>query len=137
MTKLTSLFVLLAAGTLLSGTTAFGQTQLRARVPFAFEAARAAMPAGTYNINLNTQGGGATVVRLYNPATKKSAMMVAQGSQLQRIGAETPHMTFRCRAERCSLERITTHQAEFITPSSRNRKHAAERLTYVSLNHAE
>ena len=131
MTKLTSLSFLFAAGTLLSTATAYGQT-LRAEIPFAFQASRTAMPAGTYDVKVDSLNAG-SIIRLYDRKTKKSAVVLAQGSLQPSAREGRRGITFTCRAT-CSMQRVETGETEYLTPQSKPKTRADERLTYVSMN---
>src|SRR5438552_16981120 len=78
MMKLIGTTLVLFAASTLPVASAYGQTHLKANVPFAFKASsKATMPAGVYEVILMKNNGGASIVHLRNAETSHSALVLA------------------------------------------------------------
>jgi hypothetical protein len=123
MTSLTNRFFLFAASAVFFGTTAFGQTTMKADVPFAFHIrGGASEAAGNYVIHLDTQSGG-KVVRLYNADTYHSAVAItyrAGGGPLEKVD---PRLVFRCNEDGCALSEVWTLNGGYALAHGKTRAH--------------
>jgi len=92
----------------LSGS-AFAQSELKAKIPFAFATpAGGEMPAGNYVISQLVTNTGVSSYRILNMDTRK-AVAALSSTTVKRPGGETdyrPMMTFRCIGDSCALSGI-------------------------------
>ena len=95
----------IAAGALVLGTMAFGQSSTqnlaKVTVPFRFETARATLPAGEYSVVRNNTNGGLAMVTLRNEATRQTTIAVGSAPDIYNAG--TSAVLFRCQAGSCAL----------------------------------
>lgn len=108
------LFVFAAAAAFL-GTTAFGQTALRADVPFAFHVIGGGADAGNYAIQLDN-GGTGKIVTVYNHDSHRAVLAVT--SQLVAKPGEVirPRLVFRCGDTGCALSEVWTPDGGYSIP---------------------
>ncbi|MBC7925178.1 MAG: hypothetical protein H7039_05930 [Bryobacteraceae bacterium] len=92
-----------------SGSAAFAQSDMKARVPFAFATPGGGqMPAGTYAVSKLSNNSVLTTYRLYNVESRKSVIAFA-AEVVQRPEKDTtyaPQLTFRCAGENCAISGI-------------------------------
>jgi hypothetical protein len=89
----------------LGGASAFAQSDLKARIPFAFATPGGGMmTAGSYDVSkLNT--GGIPAYRILNLDTKQSVIAVASESANRPAADKTGRavLTFRCAGDNCAI----------------------------------
>jgi hypothetical protein len=123
MKSLTNRFFLFAASAVFFGTTAFGQTTMKADVPFAFSIpGGAGEAAGNYVINLDTHNTG-KVLRLYNFDTHHGTLAItysAGGGPRQNV---EPRLVFRCGDEGCALSEVWTANGGYALAHGKIRPH--------------
>ncbi len=123
MKSLTNRFFLFASTALFLGTTAFGQTTMKADVPFAFNIPGGAGEAsGNYVINVDANGG-TKVLRLYNVDTHHSTLAItfaAGGGPGEKVD---PRLVFRCGNEGCALSEIWTLNGGYTVAHGRVKAH--------------
>ena len=106
MKTFTNRIALLAAGTLVLGATAWGQTvTMKAQIPFAFQASHKVLAAGAYTISEDGHTG--TRVATVRSATTRNAVF-AMATQLELQAKGSPAMMFLCGQEGCKLAAIRT-----------------------------
>jgi hypothetical protein len=123
MKSITNRFFLFAATAVFFGTTAFGQTTMKADVPFAFSIpGGAGASAGNYVINLDSNGG-TKVLRLYNVDTHHSAVAITFGAGGGPGDQVEPRLVFRCGDEGCALSEIWTLNGGYAVAHGKIRPH--------------
>jgi hypothetical protein len=128
MKSLVNRIAMLAAGAMVLGTMAYGQTQLTARIPFAFHTGTSSFAAGDYTIANSTMNGGNTMVTLRNAKTHETVFVGGGINDLWNTGS--PAAVFRCSDDGgCALKAIRT-PAKSITYSTA-RKHARDKEAAV------
>jgi hypothetical protein len=104
---LVSRIVTLAAGAMVLGTLAFGQTEMKATIPFPFRTAISTLPAGDYTVIRFSTVNGSPMVRMQNRSTMKT--VIVPGGLTDNWKAGNPSVTFRCTDEgNCALSGIRT-----------------------------
>ncbi len=123
MKSLTTSFFLFTATALFLGTTAFGQTTMKADVPFAFNIpGGAGEAAGNYVINLDNQSGG-KVLRFYNTDTHHAAVAITFGAGGGPMEKVDPRLVFRCGNEGCALSEVWTLNGGYAVAHGKVRHH--------------
>lgn len=82
-----SRIAMMAAGAMVLGTMAYGQTNRKANVPFAFRTAMGALPAGEYTVEQGATFGGTPVTAMAGPAAILFRCAVDRGCVL--VGVRT------------------------------------------------
>ena len=116
MKTLTNRLMLFAAATVLSGTMAYGQTQMKAEIPFAFRTANATLPAGTYMLSRVQMAGVTNVMRLWNVTSHRSTVAMSMTIESLKPG-ERPSALFACGSEGCALREIRTSNGAYTYPA--------------------
>lgn len=109
-------------GTTLGQTTAFGQTTLRADVPFAFRISGGGVDAGNYLIQLEN-GGTGKVVTVYNRASHHAALAVTFQLAAKPGEAIRPRLIFRCADTGCALSEVWTPDGGYGVTQGKPRPH--------------
>jgi hypothetical protein len=123
MKSITNRFFLFAASAVFFGTTAFGQTTMKADVPFAFNIpGGAGEAAGNYVINVDANGG-TKVLRLYNADTHHSAVAITYGAGGGPFEKVAPRLVFRCGEAGCALSEIWTLNGGYTVAHGKIRHH--------------
>lgn len=94
----------IAAALALAAPVAFGQTTLKADVPFAFVAGGVQWPAGEYEVRSDQQNGSA-VVTIRNAESGRGAVMLAQ-SPLIGKSLDQPKLMFKCGDGPCRMAEV-------------------------------
>jgi hypothetical protein len=115
------LFVFAATAVFL-GTTAFGQTTLRADVPFAFHVPGGGVDAGNYVIHLEN-GGIGKLVTVYNNGSHRSALAVTFQLNAKPGEAIQPRLVFRCGDTGCALSEVWTLDGGYGVPQGKPGAH--------------
>lgn len=115
MKSITNRFVLLATAAVVCGTAAYGQTTLKADVPFAFRIPGGGSAIGSYVIHLNTTGS-AKVAEFYNKDTHRAVLAFVNA--VPDVGAREiqPRLIFRCGDDGCALSQIWTPDGGYNVP---------------------
>jgi len=123
MKSITNRFFLFAATAVFFGTTAFGQTTIKADVPFAFSIpGGAGEAAGNYVINLDSHYGG-KVVRLYNADTRHAAVAITFSAGGGPAEQRNPRLVFRCGNAGCALSEVWTVNGGYAVVQGKIRPH--------------
>lgn len=121
---------LFAAGAVVFGTTAFGQTvHMTAQIPFAFHTAGVTLPAGAYAITMPGAEASIQAARLRSVATGRS--IVDLGLPNDPWAAGTPALRFRCGSAGCALIAIRTSKGT-TNYSSGQKKTAGEKEVAIN-----
>jgi hypothetical protein len=116
MKSIANRLFLFAAAALSLGTVAYGQTTLKADVPFAFRMPGGPTAAGHYTVQLQSSGSGKIVV-INNRQTRRSALSISN-----RLGgnakAIAPRLVFRCAESGCQLSEVWTPDGGYSLPVS-------------------
>jgi hypothetical protein len=130
MKSITNRLFLFAATALFLGTTAYGQTPMKADVPFAFRIPGGIVAAGNYVVNLDTLGGS-KVLRLYNEDTHKSAVAIPYAAGGGPQDNNSPRLVFLCSEAGCDLSEVWTPNGGYAV--QKGRAHAGEYLASIPL----
>ena len=123
MKNITNRFFLFAATAVFFGTTAFGQTPMKAGIPFAFNIpGGASEAAGNYVINLDTHSNG-KVLRLYNVDTHHGALAITFSAGGGPREQRDPRLVFRCGNEGCALSEVWTANGGYALVHAKIRPH--------------
>ncbi|MDP9170957.1 MAG: hypothetical protein M3N54_10100 [Acidobacteriota bacterium] len=129
MKTLANRVILLAASALALGSVAYGQTALKADIPFAFRASNTTMPAGSYTFYQDTRSGLVNV-RLWNSTTHRGIVTTAGPLDIYKEGK--PSVTFYCAGDACSLRAIRTAAGTLSYPAPR-KAHGETHMALVSI----
>jgi hypothetical protein len=113
------LFVV-AAAALSLGTFAYGQTTLKADVPFAFAVPGGPAQAGQYTIQFENVAGS-KVVHISNRETGRSVLTLSNRLEGNVNHPIEPRLVFRCGEEGCRLSEIWTLNGGYSLPASHSR----------------
>ena len=100
MNTLTNRIAMFAASAVVLGTLAYGQTTMKADVPFDFRTPSGTLPAGKYLVG-NVNSASTVVASLRNADFHHSAYVIGKPREDQKAGA--PALLFRCSADGCDL----------------------------------
>jgi len=104
---------------------------LKAEIPFAFEAGKARMQPGSYQVRVNRNSGGAPTVQIFNYDDHNSVLVLPRTvDQPSRTAASSSNavLTFECTDGHCALARIwdgSTSVYAFPTPKPGSTTHIA------------
>jgi hypothetical protein len=115
MKSIANRLFLFAAAALSLGTLAYGQTSVKADVPFAFRTPSGVSSAGHYTIQFDTVGGG-KIAHFSNRETRQSVMALGYRLSSSATAAIAPRLVFRCGAAGCQLSEIWTATGGFGVP---------------------
>jgi len=122
MKTLANRLFLFTTSALFLGTTAFGQTTLRADVPFAFHIPGGGVDGGNYVVQLQNTATG-KMVSLRNNDSHRAALAFAT-RLLQKPGeAIQPRLVFRCGDAGCALSEIRTPDGVYSVSQGRPGAH--------------
>jgi len=100
--------LMLTAVVVMLGAAAYGQDNLTAKVPFAFQIRGTELAAGNYSVSPMAQKNGFPVMHVRNRATGQSNLILAQNRAADVKGG-SPRLIFRCGdLSGCSLATIWT-----------------------------
>jgi hypothetical protein len=94
MKTLVNRIVMVAAGALILGTMAYGQTEMKATIPFPFRTSISTLPAGEYIVGRHDTNSGAPMATLRNQVTNSKVFV--PGGMTDNWKAGSPSMVFRC-----------------------------------------
>jgi hypothetical protein len=123
------LFVV-AAVALSLGSFAYGQTTLRAEVPFAFAVPGGPAHAGQYTVQVK-DFAGSKVVQISSRETGRSVLALPHKLADPVNGVIAPRLVFRCGEEGCHLIEIWTPSGGYSIPV--NHGHNPEYLASIPL----
>jgi hypothetical protein len=130
MKSITNRLFLFAATAMFLGTTAFGQTTLKADIPFAFHVPGGGVSGGKLSIQLRNAGNG-KIANLYNYNSHSSALAVTYKLWTKSGEAAQPRLVFRCGDNGCMLSEIWTLDGGYGVPQGKPGAH--EYLTSIPL----
>jgi hypothetical protein len=119
-----------AAFALSLGTFAYGQTTLKANVPFAFAVPGGPAQAGQYIVQFENVAGN-KIVHISNRKTGRSVLTLSNRLEGNVNAVIAPHMVFRCGEEGCRLSEIWTARGGYSIPVTHSRN--PEYLAYIPL----
>lgn len=97
MKSLINKIATMAASALVLGTMAYGQTEMKAQIPFAFHTGSSSMAAGEYVVSRDVVHNGAPVASFWNKATHKKMYVLGVTSD---VDGGSPAVLFKCTEER-------------------------------------
>lgn len=112
--------VAFAASAAFLGTAAYGQSSLKADVPFAFSVPGGGAVSGNYIIDIDSNGSS-RVLRLYNTDTHKAVAVIATSLTNGKSAAIEPRLVFRCSDAGCALAEVWTPDGGFGVPAHKMR----------------
>ena len=133
MKTLANRLVMFAASTVVLGTMAYGQPQMKAEIPFAFSAGNATLPPGSYLIYRQSLGA-VTKMILENTASHHSVFAV--GAYVDsHTSPSQPSAVFDCVNGRCSLRAIRTNNGtlNYAAPHKAKREQGAVSVVSIPL----
>ena len=105
MKSLINRIALFAAGAVVLGTMAFGQSRIMtAKIPFAFRTANGVLPAGEYAVLEPMRNSSVTTLR--NTVSHKTVSVIGMPADYGKAG--DAEIGFRCGSSDCSLAWIRT-----------------------------
>ena len=122
MKSITNRLFVFAATAVFLGTTAFGQTTMRADVPFAFHVTNGGVDAGNYLIQLEN-GGIGKIVSVYNHDSHRSVLAVTFQLSAKPGEAIRPRLVFRCGDTGCALSEVWTPNGGYGVPQGKPGAH--------------
>ena len=120
MKSITNRIFVFAAFALSLGTFAYGQTTLKANVPFAFAVPGGPAQAGQYTIQVEN-GAGGKVVHISNRETGRSVLALSNRLEGNVNHPAEPRLVFRCGEEGCHLSEIWTLNGGYSIPAGHSR----------------
>jgi hypothetical protein len=134
MRSFTNRLAVFAASAVVLGTMAYGQTTMKAEIPFAFHTANATLPAGTYTINQLSGVSATTAMRLFDTATHRSVVAVSLPADIFRTAAERPSIVFACTGEKvCTLREIKTGNGTYSYPAAHQLAREREAVSMIEI----
>jgi hypothetical protein len=122
MKTITNRLFVFAATAVFLGTTAFGQTTMRADVPFAFHITGGGVDAGHYDVRLEN-GGTGKIVTVHNNDSHRAAVAVTFQLSAKSGEAIHPRLVFRCGDTGCALSEVWTADGGYGIPQGKPRAH--------------
>ena len=116
MKSIANRLFLFSAAALSLGTAAYGQTTLKADVPFAFQMPGGATAAGQYTVQLDSTASG-KIVHINNRQTRRSALSLANKLDSKAHEAIAPRLVFRCGQAGCQLSEVWTPEGGYSLPA--------------------
>jgi hypothetical protein len=111
--KLTALRLSIAASVMLAAVTTASAQNMKAEIPFDFQAAGARMLAGSYEIKSQYTPGGAPMVQIRNVDNRRSVMALPFAQDVLATPGNEAKLTFLCAEGRCELSGLRTHEAKY------------------------
>jgi hypothetical protein len=115
------------------GTMAYGQSPMKAEIPFAFHTANASLPAGTYTINRVAGAGVPNTMRLYDPASHRSVLAVSLQVDTFGKAADKPSVVFACARQGCTLRAIKTANGTYSYPAASKAASHREAVSMIEI----
>jgi len=103
----------IAASVLLAAVSTASAQSMKAEVPFAFDAGKTHLQAGTYSVNWERSAGGAPLVRIHSVETKKNIMAIGRSERYHSTPAENVALQFQCTDGRCELAGLRTPTSDY------------------------
>jgi hypothetical protein len=130
MKTLANRLVMFAASAVVLGTMAYGQTKMKAEIPFAFSTVNATLPAGSYEFS----GQSTTnTTRLWNAASHRGVLAVSAPLDTYRTATGHPSIVFVCGNEGCSLKEIRTSNGTLTYQVSHRATRDKEAVSVISI----
>jgi hypothetical protein len=137
MKTLANRIVVVMAGAIVWGSVAYGQTEMKANIPFAFRTAISSLPAGAYTVARPSTVGGTPIVTLRNQESGKTVFVPGGINDTWKPGK--PSLMFRCTddsgcvlAGMKTLDRAITYNVHY--KSSRDRERALVTVALRAVN---
>ena len=111
--KLTALRLSIAASVMLAAVTTASAQNMKAEIPFDFQAAGARMQAGSYEVNWQHATGSVTMVQIRNIDNRRSVIVLPSARTALSTPASDLKVTFLCTDGRCELSGIGTEDAKY------------------------
>src|SRR5258708_6768372 len=133
MKSFTNRLAVFAASAVVLGTMAYGQTTMKADIPFAFHTSNATLPAGTYAINQVSGISSTNTMRLYDTATHRSVLAISLPADMFRAADDKPSVVFACGEQGCTLRTIKTATGTYSYPESHKRARDHEAVSLIQI----
>jgi hypothetical protein len=131
MKTLANRLAMFAASAVVLGTMAYGQTQTKVEIPFAFSAGKATLPAGSYLFYRHSLGS-VTLTILENATSHHSVF--AMGARVDPNDRPSqPSFVFACIGGNCSLSAVRMASGTLIYPSPHKAAREQGAVSLVSI----
>jgi hypothetical protein len=130
MKSFTNRLVIFAASAVALGTMAYGQTTMKAEIPFAFHTSNATLPAGNYIVDRLTTAPN--TLRIYNTDTRRGAF-VGSITVDWFNAVNKPVIVFACAEQDCTLREIRTSQGTYTYPEPHKTARARESVSMIQI----
>jgi hypothetical protein len=130
MKSFTNRLATFAASAVVLGTMAYGQTTMKAEIPFAFHTANATLPAGNYAVDRLTTA--TNTMRLYNTQTRRSVFVGSLPVDWYSTVAK-PVLVFACAEQRCTLREIKTSNGTYSYPAAHKQAHDRDAVSTIEI----
>jgi hypothetical protein len=131
MKTLANRLMMLAASALVLGTMAYGQTQTKVEIPFAFRAGNATLQPGSY-LFYRQSLGSATVTILENTASHHSVYVVSARVDPNDRPSQ-PSFVFACASGNCSLSAVRMTGGTLIYPPAHKAAREGALVSFISI----
>lgn len=102
--------------------------RMQAEVPFAFQAGKASLAPGIYEVTMSMAVSGNTIVYMRNRKSGEAIHLFAPMPYVRERAGTSPSMRFSCVGGTCLLQGVNVHNREYgtgmkhkITPAERER----------------
>lgn len=89
--------------------------RLQAEVPFAFQAGKASLVPGGYEMTMSLAISGNTIVRMQNRESGKAIHFIVPMPYVRERAETKPFMRFSCLGGACLLQSVSVHNKEYGT----------------------
>ena len=130
MKTLVNRLVMFAASAVVLGTMAYGQTQMKVEIPFAFHTANATLPPGSYVFYGSSVVGTAMILE---DAASHRSVLAMSGPVDSHDRASRPSVVFVCVNGGCSLSAIRTANGTLTYPAPHKAARERGAVSVVSI----
>lgn len=100
--------------------------RMKAEVPFAFQAGKATLTPGTYEVTMNVTNAGNTMLNVARQSPYQAIAIIIPHPYKKHVRDDAPAMVFSCASENCVLHSVRVQNTEYGT-GLKNKMSAAER----------
>jgi hypothetical protein len=132
MKTLVNRIVVVAASALVLGTMAYGQTEMKATIPFPFRTAISSLPAGEYTVGQYNTNTGLHIATLQGQVSRHKVFVPAGVTDYVKAGS--PSLLFRCTDDGgCVLAEIRTRDRATTYAGGKNARDKEAALITIRL----
>src|SRR4051812_3534242 len=121
--------LIVAVSALVLGSAAYGQTDLKAHIPFPFQTANATLPAGDYRLIRQSGNDGIVIMKIWNTDSHRGVL--AMSGAMDRNVEGTPRLVFRYEGGEYTLRQIRTAVGTTLYPVRHKPGHKGETTAEV------